>query len=207
MLLPTEDLENGCLRTLVADVIAETLLGNSIGGRACEGWFIWSSISRLVEAVKAQMAPKATGEEIEVDTRSRLEKFGLLSERGESTRPRLDGRRSLFSEVFWRVLQYGFLTIVTIRFVLVGIFASYLEPRRSSSNPKATATGLSPMTTGYETPIPPRLILNFKIFSFLSTVLDLGFRMPWLSGSLSLVKHHLIYGPLKIGATDGLLDQ
>ncbi|KAI4177063.1 MAG: hypothetical protein LQ343_000544 [Gyalolechia ehrenbergii] len=105
ILLPTEDLENTCLRTLVADVIAETILGRSIGGRVCEGWFVWTRITKLVIAVQAQLNPRTTGEEIEVDTRSRLEKFGLLSERGDDTRPATDGRRSAFSEVFWRFLQ------------------------------------------------------------------------------------------------------
>ncbi|KAL8736874.1 MAG: hypothetical protein Q9181_002240 [Wetmoreana brouardii] len=210
VLLPTEDLENVCLRTLVADVFAETILGNSIGGRVCEGWFIWTSIAKLVEAVKASMSPRATGEEIEVDTRSRLEKFGLLSERGDGTRPAKDGnRRSAFSEVFWRGLQYGYLMVITLRFVVVGLFAASSEPRRSSWSWKAAAAD-SPNAKPTEAPaavLGP--MLNFKIFSLVSTMFDMSFRMPWLSGSLALLQHHLVRSPLallRVGAVDGLLD-
>lgn len=211
VLLPTEDLENSCLRTLVTDVVAEAILGRSIGGRVCEGWFIWTSVNKLVEAVKAQVNPRATGEEIEVDTRSRLERFGLLSERGEDTRSSKDGRRSAFSEVFWRLLQYGYLTIITVQFVIVGLFAASSEPRRSSWSAKHTAD--SPMAIAKATEAPAavlRPILEFRIFALLSTVLDLSFRMPWLSGSLALLQQHLISSPmmmLRVGAVDGLLDQ
>ncbi len=85
VLLPTEDLENACLRTLVADVLAESILGNAIGGKSSEGYFIWETITKIVTLVKTRIQPKVTGKEIEVDTRSRLEKFGLLSERSEAT--------------------------------------------------------------------------------------------------------------------------
>ncbi|KAL8760694.1 MAG: hypothetical protein Q9184_003141 [Pyrenodesmia sp. 2 TL-2023] len=214
VLLPTEDLENSCLRTLVADVVAEAILGRSIGGRVCEGWFIWTSVTKLVEAVKAQVNPRATGEEIEVDTRSRLERFGLLSERGEDTRSSTkDGRRSVVSEVFWRLLQYGYLTIITVQFVIVGLFAALSEPRRSSWTAKHTADAPIAIATAKATKAPAavlRPILGFRIFALLSTLLDLSFRMPWLSGSLALLQQHLIASPmmmLRVGAVDGLLDQ
>ncbi|KAL8902758.1 MAG: hypothetical protein Q9207_004411 [Kuettlingeria erythrocarpa] len=211
VLLPTEDLENGCLRTLVADVVAEAILGRSIGGRVCEGWFIWTSVIKLVEAVKAHVNPRATGEKIEVDTRSRLERFGLLSERGEGTRQSKDGRRSAFSEVFWRLLQYGYLTIIAVQFLIVGLFAAYSEPRRSSWSAKLTADSPTAMAKATKAPAAPlRPILDFRIFALVSTSLDLSFRMPWLSGSLALLQQHLIASPmmvLRVGAVDGLLDQ
>ncbi|KAL9603277.1 MAG: hypothetical protein Q9219_001299 [cf. Caloplaca sp. 3 TL-2023] len=209
VLLPTEDLENTSLRTLVADVVAETILGRSIGGRVCEGWFIWTSISKLVETVKAQVNPKATGEEIEVDTRSRLEKFGLLSERGDDTRPAQDGRRSAFSEVFWRLIQYGYLTVITLQFVIVGLFAASSEPKRSLWSIKTTAD--SPIAGPNKAPAAVlRPLLGFKLLSLFSTLLDLSYRVPWFSGSLALLQQHLIASPLfllRVGAVDGLLDQ
>ncbi|KAL8726360.1 MAG: hypothetical protein Q9166_006767 [cf. Caloplaca sp. 2 TL-2023] len=209
ILLPTEDLENACLRTLVTDVIAETILGKSIGGRVCEGWFIWTSITKLVEEVKALSKPRTTGKEIEVDTRSRLEKFGLLSERGDDTRPAMDGRRSTFSEIFWRALQYGYLTIISLQFVIVGLFTASSEPRRSSWRRKKTTE--SPVAKSTEAPaVILRPLIDFKVFSLCSTILDLSFRMPWLSGLLALLQHHLIQCPLvllRVGAVDGLLDQ
>ncbi|KAL8635375.1 MAG: hypothetical protein Q9228_007125 [Teloschistes exilis] len=217
VLLPTEDLENVCLRTLVADVFAETILGNSIGGKVCESWFIWTSITKLVEAVKASVSPRATGEEMEVDTRSRLEKFGLLSERGQhDTRPSRDGQRSAFSEVFWRVAQYGYLMMISVRFVIIGLVASWSEPRRSSSSSSWQATAVatdSPMVKSLQAPGHAAILrpmLDFKIFSLISTILDLSFRMPWLSGWAALLHQHLTRSAislLRVGAVDGLLDQ
>ena len=205
VLLPTEDLENACLRTLVADVIADSILGNSIGGRVCEGWFIWGGITKLVDMVKARIDPKATGEEIEIDTRSRLEKFGLLSEKGESKKARKHDRRSTFSSVFWRILQYGFLTFMTVRFVILGFITASSRPMRSTWTSK---------TSGSSEPWPivegrglPRPILSFKILSVMPVLLDLRSRMPWLSGSLALLQHQLIHGPFGLAATDGILDQ
>jgi len=194
VLLPTEDLENACLRTLVADVIAETILGNSIGGKVCEGWFIWGSITKLIEVVKAKAEPKATGEHIEVDTRSRLEKFGLLVDRNDNKEPRKERRRSTFSSVFWRVLQYGYLTFLTVRSAFLGFSASYSRPLRS-------------LTTSKTGSCKTRPILSFRVLPLFSILLDLPRRMPWLSGSLALLQHHLIHGPLRVGATDGMIDQ
>lgn len=209
VLLPTEDLENVCLRTLVADVFAETILGNSIGGKVCESWFIWAGITKLVEAVKASVSPRATAEQMDVDTRSRLEKFGLLSERGHDTRPSSNGQRAAFSDLFWRIVQYGYLMMISVRFIMIGLVASWSEPRRSSSNWQAA--GDSPIVKSPQAPaVILRPMLDFKIFSLISTVLDLSYRMPWLSGWFALLHHNLTrsaIGLSRVGAVDGLLDQ
>ena len=205
VLLPTEDLENACLRTLVADVIADSILGNSVGGKVCEGWFIWGSITKLVDVVRARIELKATGEEIEVDTRSRLEKFGLLSEKGQRKATSQEGRRSTISSAFWRILQYGFLTFMTIRFVVLGFITASSRPLRSTwtSNPSRSSESW-PIDRGMEAPRP---MLSFKILSVISVLLDLRSRMPWLSGSLALLQYQLMHGPLGLAATDGILDQ
>lgn len=209
VLLPTEDLENVFLRTLVADVIGETILGNGIGGKASEGWFIWGSIVKIVDVIQTRLDLKASGEEDESDTRSRLEKFGLLSERGQSTPPSKDSLRSMHSKLFWRILQYGYFTFLTLRFVILGLVATFSQSRQPSSSALKIAEGLDtpPIAKIAEPPTPPRAILNFKVFSLISVLLNVPLRMPWLSGSLALLQHQLIQGPLGVGATNGLLNQ
>lgn len=208
VLLPTEDLENACLRTLVADVIAEIILGNSIGGKVCEGWFIWDSITKLVEVAKAKLDPKATGRQIEVDTRSRLEKFGLLADKSKNEKANPHSTRSAFSSVLWRMLQYGYLAFMSVRFVILGFTAAYSQPLRSASVTRTpTSTESSSIDTTVEPRHLPRPILSFRIFPLVSTVLDIPSRMPWLSGSIALLQHHLMHGPFRVGATDGILDQ
>ena len=208
VLLPTEDLENACLRTLVADVISDSILGNSIGGKVCEGWFIWGSINKLVEVAKAKIEPKATGEQIEVDTRSRLEKFGLLSDKSRDEGDGKQIRRSAFSSSFWRMLQYGYLAFIALRFIILGFTTAYSQPSRSLSVLRMSkSTESSPVEKAAESHHRLRPILDFGIFTLVSIVMDLSSSMPWLSGSAALLQHHLIYGPLKIGATDGIIDQ
>lgn len=205
ILLPTEDLENACLRTLVADVVAETILGNAIGGKLSEGYFIWGSMSKIIALVKARMEPKTPGNEIEVDTRSRLEKYGLLSERGEATRARNDSQRWVFPTMFWRLLQYTYLALMAVCFVIQGSITAMSRPRRSSA--MSTMVASSPMAKSFQARRPPRPLVRFKVFSLISSILNLPLRAPWLSGSLSLLQYHLVSGPLSLGATDGIMDQ
>jgi hypothetical protein len=50
LLLPTEDFENGCLRSLLGEILAEMLLGRIIVGRACEGPFLMRCVVKAVES-------------------------------------------------------------------------------------------------------------------------------------------------------------
>ncbi len=210
VLLPTEDLENACLRTLVADVIADSILGNSIGGRVCEGWFVWTAITKLIEVVKARIEPKATGEELEVGTRSRLERFGLLSEKDEvtDTKSNRHSRRSTFSNTFWRILQCCYIAFMTVRFVMLGLVAAYSQPLRSLPTSKTLGlTGGSPIAPQVEAAHKVRPIVKFRVFGLISEVFDLSSRMPWVSGFLALLQQQMMEGPMRVGATDGILDQ
>jgi hypothetical protein len=53
----------------------------------------------------------------------------------------------------------------------------------------------------------PRPILSMSVWTMVGRVLDLDIRMPWLSGLLSLAHHVAMYGPGKVGDTDGALDR
>lgn len=208
VLLPTEELENACVRTLIADVIGETILGSTIGAKASEGWFIWGSIIKIVDAIKAHLEPKATGEQIESDTRSRLERFGLLSERGQRTEHSRHSQRSIWSKFCWRILQYGYFIFIGFRFVAVGLVAASSQTPRSPLRPgTAHGTNSPPIVKMMQTPEYRRPILKFRIFSLISVLFNLSIYMPWLSGLFSLLQHHMIHGLLKVGATNGLLDQ
>lgn len=207
VLLPTEDLENNFLRTLVADVIGETILGNSIGGKATEGWFIWGNIIRIVDVVKARIERKASDqEETESDSRSRLEKYGLLSEGGPGPNSTKQAVRWMDSRLLGQMLQYLYLTFLVIRFLVLGLVLGLVAtytPSAQSSDSEETR----PMMKTMEAPKNTRPILDFKIFSLVSVVLNIPVRMPWLTGSLSLLQHQLINGPLRVGGTNGLLNQ
>ncbi|MCJ1478347.1 hypothetical protein MMC13_007025 [Lambiella insularis] len=208
VLLPTEDLENACLRILVADVMGEMILGNGIGGKACQGWLIWEGITKLADSVKARVERKASGEGIETQSRSRLEKFGLLSEKEEThNQPRQGKRSTLMSEAVWRILQYGYLSFLALRFIILGLIAAYSGPSRLLTSTRLGGSSESNIGA-QQTAIlsSDRPILSFKIFPLISILLNLPARAPWLTGSVSLVQYHLIRRPLRLGAGGGMLD-
>jgi hypothetical protein len=208
VLLPTDELKSACVRTIVADVIAEKILGSIVGGKASEGRFIWNGIIKTVEMINARQGAEATGEDPEAERKSQLEKFGLLSEGGQSRTGDGPSHRSMSSKVFWQILRYGYLMFSASRFMISGLIAASSRPPRASSTPVA-AKGLDspPITKTMQPRNMSRPVLEFKIFPLISVLLNLPLRMPWLSGCASLFQHQLIHGPLKVGATDGLIDQ
>ena len=220
VLLPTEDLDNACLRTLVGDIIADLMLGQGVSDRACEGWFVHDAIKKVADIVKARLEPKATGEEIEVETRGRLEKFGLLSSRDESQKSHSSTtHQSSLASLFWRILQSVYLMSLAVRFTFVGMSqARYRTPRskhhQSSSLSEETgkvaplpSTPGSSSATNATAESMTRPIMEYRIFAFISTLLDLSTRMPWLAGLLSICQHFTITGPGHIGRTDAMLDK
>ena len=210
ILLPTEDLENPCLRTLVADVLAESILGNAVGGKVCEAWFIWDSITKLVQVVKAKVEPRATAQQLKSDTRSRLEKFGLLADkRKEEKISQAVTSHPTFASTFWRLLQIGYLIFILVRFVMLGLKAARSQPPRClrvSDTPVVNEP--PPIDKAVEAHLqPPRPILSFRMFPLVSALLNLPSRMPWLNGSVELLQHQVMHGAVRIGATNGILDQ
>jgi hypothetical protein len=222
VLLPTEDLDNTCLRTLVGDVIADLILGQGISAKACEGWFVHDAITKVAEIIRAHLEPKATGEEIEVEARSRLERFGLLSSKDEKKQLYSStNHQSLISALFWRILQYAYLLSLSIRFVFSGLSqARYLPPRTRSglspdhatkpvvafkSPPLSSASASSTLSSTLRPTLRP--IVEYRFFTLISTLLDLPTRMPWLAGSLSICQHLTTLGPGRLGRTNSLLDK
>jgi hypothetical protein len=217
VLLPTEDLQNSCLRTLVSDIVADVILGQSISGKVCEGWFLHETCIKIVEMIMSRIEPKAKGEKIEHDTRSRLEKYGLLSTTDGESPPHLsDNNQSLILALFWRVLQYAYLFFLFVRFVVLGLFRARSLPSRGhslqSSPPSPIAkiggTPSTPSKSWSTSPAPPqRPILEYRLFSLISTLLDLSTRMPWLTGLLSLSKYGILTGTGRVRAADNLLEK
>ncbi|RAO64345.1 uncharacterized protein BHQ10_000357 [Talaromyces amestolkiae] len=130
VLLPTEDLENVCLRTLVEDVLSDLILGNQVSGRICEGWFIWTAISKVITMAKQRdsVTTVTVGQSLDaVADLNRLERFGLLSEDGNEDRNAQKHRRSTASLWLWKILYSVYLTYVTMRFVIGGLLHTALS--------------------------------------------------------------------------------
>ncbi|GAM39162.1 hypothetical protein TCE0_034r10481 [Talaromyces pinophilus] len=209
VLLPTEDLENVCLRTLVEDVLSDLILGNQVSGRICEGWFIWTAISKVITVAKQRdsEATVTVGQSLDaVAELNRLERFGLLSEDGNEDGNAQKHSQSTASLWLWKILYSVYLAYVTMRFIIGGLLHTTL------SNPEAKTTETlqpDPVATTKTTNQPNlcRPVLSYRAFGLISQSLGVPQRMPWLNGSLSLIQSLLLTGPGRIGETGSVLDR
>ncbi|KAL2014677.1 hypothetical protein VTN00DRAFT_2202 [Thermoascus crustaceus] len=209
VLLPTEDLENICLRTLVGDILADLILGNEVSGRACEGWFVWGTITRLIAALKHRDTDEKNSEETGSVQQSRLERFGLLSTKEELDYNHSSSRdQSQTSIWIWTILQGVYLTYVSLRFVVTGLFrvASTLPATPSRAFASASSNPISHANEAPSSGSAKRPVLDYRVYGMLSQLVNVPRRMPWLGGTLSLLQYLVVAGPGRLGDTGGILD-
>lgn len=224
VLLPTEDLENACLRTLVGEILAETVLGNGIGGRLCEGWFLWESITRVLEAVRPDAVVRDTDAEANAAEEAhleqageRLERFGLLESPQQKQALKAAPMQSKTEVEDAPGRNTGVrLAKVAAGFSLSSMSAALLQAMRwlflalawvrVVVVSLATASTLPSRTSG-ETPSIKRPLLAMRVWRMMSSLLELDTRMPWLTGALCLGQWLSIAGPGRLGRSDGAVDR
>jgi hypothetical protein len=227
VLLPTDDLKNGCLRSLVAEIFAEMILGNGISGKACEGWLLWEAIGRIADILQtdhAQEEDPSSDDGTADGELSRLERFGLLPSQAEeqdgSTQQQVaDGRRHesismSVSGLFWSVIQYAFLACTALRAVILTIATSSSLPSRSlTSGATAIEESRQSHMLEAESQASTRLlagkrpIVSMRLWSCAAQFVELDIRMPWLTGFISMLHRGALSGPGRVGDTDGVLDR
>lgn len=191
-LLPNEDFEDGCLRTLMREIVAEMVLGNGLA-KVCEPWMLWEGIAKAAENVQRGLgvAPPSEEKQEREGKKSRLELYGLLSSEEEAVEV-LPVRRQgssdgqAFSQIFWAAVQLLFLAGAAVRTIVLAL---------------ATASSLPP-TSAEKTPI-----LDMAMWDFLADVTEIRIRLPWLAGLLSLLRWAALTGPGRVGGTKGPLDR
>jgi len=217
LLLPTEDLENECLTTLVGQIFSEMILGSGIGGKACEPWLLWEGIIKIGEAIPAQL-PKSKARVRVERSNSDIMSSANLNLIGGSTNTW--SITLTFQRMFWLILQYIFLAFTVVRFLVVTFATSSSLPSRTSHMMKSTSSPSSqdyteaPQLTntpsqgssGRQRP-PKQPIMTMKIWSCAASLLDFDIRMPWLSATISLLQWGALTGPGKLGNTDGMIDK
>lgn len=215
VLLPTEDLENDCLTSLVGQIFSEMILGGGIGGKACEPWLLWEGITKIVEVIQAQL-PKQKAQVRVERSNSNLRTSAPINLTGRSAQW-WKLRRSL-QKTFWLVLQYGFLAFTAVRFFIITLATASSLPSRIGGTIKVTGSSYlrnhmeelpsSITETGSSRRIPLKQpIMKMKIWACASSLLDFNVRMPWLSATISLLQWVAITGPGEIGNTDGMVDK
>lgn len=219
VLLPTEDLENDCLTSLVGGILSDMIIGNGIGGKASEPWLLWEGITKIIEVVREQSSrSKKMVDEVESG-------YEVAQPKEETPMAKTTEARIGWpmQKVFWLVLQYAFLAFTTARLIIFTIATSSSLPTRGkrfvkiSTNP-STAGRLQPSSIPYSTKsfssqmfttkqVAKQPIISMKIWPCVSTLIDLGIRNPWLCATLSFLQWGALHGPEHIGGTDGIVDK
>ncbi|KAJ5122073.1 hypothetical protein N7448_003204 [Penicillium atrosanguineum] len=211
VLLPTEDLENSSLRTLVGDILSDLILGNQVSGKICEGVFFWEVITKLATVARQRKDGVNKAESTNDTPPSRLEQFGLLGQDDSTTHQPTQSQLTVW---IWNVLQSVYLGYVALRFIATGLFRVASNPGPGSSHgagvsfpaatPGSKKEGVESSSYGITGKRP---VVDYRVFSMASTLFDISQRMPWLSGLVSLSQHLILAGPGRVGDTDGVLDR
>ena len=212
ILLPTEDLQNDALRVLVGDVIADLIIGQALAGKVSHGWFLHGVISKATATALDKVQPKASGSEMRDDAKNRLEKFGLLSTDSKFQHHDSSATdQSRISTWFWRVLQYGYLTYLFLRYMLKELNGARHRSNRPPRAPMAAATvemfekvHLHDRSQGNLSPQP---VLSFGLGALISTLLKLAARMPWAAGMFNYWQYCFLYGWGQVAAANSLFDR
>jgi hypothetical protein len=216
VLLPTEDLENDCLTSLVGQIFSEMILGGGVGGKACEPWLLWEGITKIMEVIQAQL-PKQKAQVRVERSNSNIGRAPPIEVIGGSFKP-WKIRNSL-QKTFWLVLQYGFLAFTTARFFIITLATASSLPSRIAPSTKITGPSYmsdhmdttllttSETTTQSEAAPLKQPMVKMKIWSCASCLLDLNIRMPWLSSTMAWLQWVALSGPGEVGKTDGMVDK
>jgi hypothetical protein len=213
VLLPTEDLENVCLRSLVGDILADLLLGEIVSGNVCEGWFLWKTVTKFITEIRAG--------DVGQETKDRLEMEGLasasMSEKHLEDTDLPGKNQSGSSAWVWRFFQYAYQSYTLIRYVIIGLLqvastsallSSTSTAAREKPSPSIpTNPAEEPSTSGNEGNVAKLPVIKYRVFGMTSQLLDIPKRMPWLGGSLALLQYQLLSGPGGLGESGSILDR
>lgn len=216
VLLPTEDLENDCLTTLVGQIFSQMILGGGIGEKASQPWLLWDGITKLTELIQDKLPKSQAHVRLDRSNSSSMTSVKLTIT-GRSAKSWKIGRS--IQKTFWLVLQYAFLVLIAARFLIAGLLASSALPPRMASAEKITSSTESRNSVETRNPTHPQTmpmdrssffkqpILQMKIWTCAASLIDIHARMPWLSATLSMLQWGAIAGPGEVGSTDGIIDK
>ncbi|KAK4178469.1 PXA domain-containing protein [Triangularia setosa] len=190
ILLPTEDLENGCLTALVGQILSELIIGNSVANKLSEPWMI---LEMIIIATRTLDKRKAIGDE------NPSGRPGKGSSAGRSGLSMVQG-------LFWTILHWCFLATSFIRLAFTVLMTTRSLPPRSSHS-TVQRKNVAQHEVGLDSGPLKVPVLVFRCWSAISNLIEMDVRMPWICGALSMVQWITMTGPGRIAAVDGKLDR
>ncbi|EXA49406.1 hypothetical protein FOQG_00994 [Fusarium oxysporum f. sp. raphani 54005] len=194
ILLPTEDLENPCLTSLVEQIFSELIIGNVIANKASQPWMLYEGI-----CITARVLRQGNDQGVVV-----------AETQNDSGGPKVDvkGRRSWsVRSMFLAVIQLGMLVVASLRFITTAlVMASSLPARATPLDEKEALLDHDKSPPRSSDPVKAP-ILSCRVWTCLGNLFELSLRMPWLDGFLSLLQYGAVNGPGRIAGHDGPIDR
>ncbi|KAJ2992848.1 hypothetical protein NUW58_g2029 [Xylaria curta] len=212
VLLPTEDLENECLTSLVGQLLSELIIGNLVVGKLSQPWLIWElliMITRLIRKRNNSGDPDTLG------------KAEMAQDRNNKDSSADTGWRSWsLQKAFWSFVNWVFLMARIIRLVISIVALSRSLPPRPHPAAIRVADVMNrdiqqkeSQSPSHEASISTRRqpakvpIVEFNAWRCVGDILEIGTRMPWLQGALSMMQWIALQGPGRVAALNGMLDR
>jgi PXA domain-containing protein len=206
VLLPTEDLENDCLTSLVGQILSEMIIGNVVVGKISQPWMILECLIILARVLGRKDTTKETLGEGVVEA--------IAQEASGDPAPVPARQAWSFSSLFWLIVHWVFLIFAAGRILVLTVMSSSSLPSRLSlvdDGKRGFAPGVSATTKtalGIPTKAPSKApLLTFKLWTCISTLIEVDTRMPWLSGFLSMLQLGIVRTPGRLAGLDGPLDR
>jgi splicing suppressor protein 51 len=192
VLLPTEDLQNPCLTSLVSQILSELVIGNIIANKASQPWLLFEGLSILAKMIQEEPRVKVAGRAGSKPTM-----------RNHSCR----NAGGLAQSVFLSTLRWIFLIFAAIRFFVTSLVMSSSLPSRQGRGSKGRPQLTSHSTKLDDTDVDKVPVVSFRIWTCASNLIEMEKRMPWLVASLSMLQLGLLSGPGRIANPDGIIDR
>lgn len=208
LLLPTEDLENDCLTSLVGQIFSELIIGNVVSNKLAEPWLLWEVLIILSNVIRRRASDPSPAE----------------STTGSSRNAQPTSERRTFSVhgLFLSILHWCFFAAHFVRVLVTTVVSSRSIPRRTRYYNASSTTSHGDEVTrqkmAYQVTNPAGLfethaepvkvpVVAFRIWPAISNLMEMDLRMPWLCGTLSFLQWIAMTGPGRIADVDGVLDR
>lgn len=212
LLLPTDDLRNDCLRSMMTEVLGDIILGDFVSSKLCDAVFLFDMVRRIAESSSKTRKPWAIDRQINVAKANRLEHFGLLAQESTTT------RHIQFDDLLQTIVTIGLLAFAWLRHGLnFFIWTTGLPKRRSGPASNIEEHNKSHYLESGESQrealnsstefLRTSPVMEYQLWRLLGNLVDLASRMPWLVGVAALLKHQFLYGPGRTGSIDGYFDR
>jgi len=215
LLLPYDEHQNPCLQVLVSEILAEMIFHNGICGKACENWLLWEGVTKVIYVLRPDLVP---AQPVDQQPVNQLKQFGLVSKDEDATKAK-PGRRPFdaLSQGFWDLMQSLWLAWGMMRSAVLLLMQASSLPARTTNAQYSKLDNIADVTSNLDVSsaeeqrlsaasqnIP---ILGMALWTCLSKLAHLQERMPWLTGTLSLVQWLLLYGPGQVCCTNSRFDR